>query len=346
MIPLGNTGRKSLWNQPVYADFLPEVNPFVAGDRFRPLGAAYDGNNTFWLKPSPEPRLDDAFWELLISQLDQDEIGAAASALAAAIGRWEPDSRRLAFAVILRAGVPIADWLCRLLPGSVAAAMSFFCGLGLDQVAFASFRKSYPERKIVFVDGWTGKGGLARELAELNLGPLAALIDPWGWADFAGCREDLFCPAACFTGPATLGFSRTFYRSEQSLFAAYLFPEKYCRATLVEAWQTLCPPSPSQSAPAGERFFTPTDLRVHRNEVCRALINAVPDTIFFANDKTHAQTHDAMLLALAEARRIKVTYNAGFLHDYKTRVACTLNRSINQNGHLAGFPPGPGRGSG
>ena len=79
---------------------------------------------------------------------------------------------------ILRAGVPIADWLSQLLPGSVSVSISLFAGLGIDQMALQTLQSAYRERKIVFVDGWTGRSGVARELAKLQLAPLAVLIDP------------------------------------------------------------------------------------------------------------------------------------------------------------------------
>lgn len=327
-------GRKNLWDFPVFAQFRPEVDPFEDRHLFRPLSKAYNGDNTFWSTPSPEPQLDDFFWNRVQSHLDDDRIGESALRLAQSISEWEPDAEKLAFAAILRAGVPVADWLCRLLPGSVAASLSLFVGLGVDRVAVEAIRSAY-SRKIVFVDGWTGRGGVAREIARLGIGPLAVLIDPWGWADFSGCREDIFCPTACFTGVATLGFSRTFYVDAQSLFAAYLFPDKYCRADVVRTWQKNCPPAGSKvsfrleenSLARSTPFFKETDLRIHSNEVCRALINAAPDTLYFADDPAWVKAHHALLLELAERRAVKVVYRCRILDDYRTRVACSMKKS-------------------
>lgn len=321
---LTGLGRTNLWHQPVYAEFLEEIDPFRDNQYFRALNMAYDGNNTFWSIPSPEPSLDDEFWQLVNSELGNEKIQQAASRLAASITRWQIDTNKLIFVAILRAGVPIADWLCRLLPGSVAVSMSLFSGIGIDKVALAQVRSQYPERTIIFVDGWTGRGGVARELLRQGLHPFAVLIDPWGWADFSGSQDDLFCPTACFTGVTTLGFSRTFYVDEKNLFAAYLFPQKYCRYQLVKTWQAYCPTSLLIPSNHQRRFFRPTEMRIHSNEVGRALINANPHIIYFAHDSIYVKEHYSLLLTLAELRKVNVVYNVEILADYKTCVACSM----------------------
>ncbi|MBC6478227.1 MAG: hypothetical protein GDA56_11020 [Hormoscilla sp. GM7CHS1pb] len=375
MTLLTDLGRNNLWNQPVYAEFRKEIDPFRDLQYFRNY-LAYDGQNAFWTKPCPEPNLEEEFWHLVLSKLADEKLQLAATRLASAIISTAPDPSKLLFVAILRGGVPIADWLCRLLPGSVAVALSLFVGIGIDGVALQKARSDYPDREIIFVDGWTGKGGVARELSKLEIGPLAVLIDPWGWADFAGAVDDLFCPTACFTGVATLGFSSGFYVDDRSLFSSYLFPEAYCRPELVTTWQNACPqflaptlkggatgtkpacagsdllskPLPVKVSPtlkggatgtkpacAGsdllskpladkQPFWLETDLRIHSNEVCRGLLNANPDTLYFADDRTYVREHYSLILALAERRRVNIVYNAKHLADYQTRVACSFQK--------------------
>ena len=316
--------RQNLWHQPVYAKFLPEVDPYEDLHLFRPLNRAYDGNNTFWQLPSPEPKLNSDFWHLVKAELDNAAIRQAASRLAGAISHWESNNSKLLFVAILRAGVPIANWLCQLLPGSLSVSVSLFAGLGIDRVALKTLQSDYPDRQIVFVDGWTGRGGVARELAKLKLAPLAVLVDPWGWADFSGSSEDLFCPTACFTGVATLGFSRTFYVDDRNCFSAYLFPEQYLRPELVQTWQDNCSNKLLDPIIPQPKFFVSTDLRIHSNEVCRALINANPDTIYFARNLEYVREHYSLLLALAQLRQVKVVFEFSDLKDYQTQVACSL----------------------
>lgn len=321
-----------LWPFPILARLQQKVDPVQDRHLFRPLDRAYDGNSTFWALPSPEPDLDHPFWDTVKQNLHDEPIQIAAVALAKEILRWEPDPKKIVFAAILRAGVPIADWLCRLLPGSSAAAISLFVGLGPDSAAIDAIGDLYPDRKLVFVDGWTGKGGVAREIRKWQAdAKLAVLIDPWGWADFAGCREDLFCPTACFTGLATLGFSRTFTKDNgRNLYSAYRFPEKYHRKDLIRTWQNLCPGPPLSPVPAEPEklhiapFFQKTDLRLHTNEVCRALINAAPETLYFRAAPSSASSCYPLLHLLAERRGVPIKYDARFLRDLKTHAACTL----------------------
>ncbi|MBF0573311.1 MAG: hypothetical protein HQK69_06075, partial [Desulfamplus sp.] len=67
-----------------------------------------------------------------------------------------------------------------------------------------------------------------------------------------------------------------------------------------------------------------TDLRVHSNEVCRAFINAAPENLLFADDKSFAQENFSLLLELAEQRKIPAEFNVKYLRDLKTRAACKL----------------------
>ncbi|MEA1966905.1 MAG: tellurite-like stress resistance cysteine protease StiP [Thermodesulfobacteriota bacterium] len=318
-----------LWDQKFYINLQQEVQPFNDLHLFRSLTQAYTGNNVFWSTPSPEPDLNDIFWQKVETSLNNNHICEAAQILAASILKWQSNPEKILFVSILRAGVPIADWLCRLLPGSVGAATSLFAGLGIDRAALNALQMDFPDRQIIFVDGWTGRGGVARELAALEVGPLAVLIDPWGWADFSGIQDDIFCPSACFTGVATLGFSRTFFVDNEHFFSAYKFSDKFTKPELIKTWQNCCPDNPTSPLKLKiNNFFTKTDLRIHSNEVCRALINAAPKTLYFADDKSYVQDNFSLLLNLAEKRSVPLKYNATHLKKLKTRVACNLTTSL------------------
>ncbi len=325
-----HTGFRSVnglpWDQSFYLNLGEEVHPFSDMSLFRPLNKAYTGNNTFWSTPSPEPDLNDQFWQdLEISFKSNTAIQKAAQHLAASILQQYPDPEKILFVSILRAGVPITDWLCQLLPGSVGAALSLFVGLGIDTVALNRLRSDFPDRSIVFVDGWTGRGGVAKAISSLGAGPLAVLIDPWGWADFSGVQEDVFCPSACFTGLATLGFSRTFFVDENKLFSAYKFADQFSQTELVKSWQSLCPKEILTPRKKDiNKFFTETPLRIHSNEVCRALINAAPKTLFFADDKSFAEQNFSLLMKLAEKRSVPLEFNVTHLQEMKTKVACNF----------------------
>jgi Tellurite-like stress resistance cysteine protease StiP len=324
--PVNRSINKDSWDQFFYLNLEEEVHPFKDIHRFRPLDKAYNGNNTFWSTPSPEPDLSDAFWQNVnLALRDDNTVKEAAQYLAASILLKYPNPEKIVFVSILRAGVPITDWLCRLLPGSVGAAISLFVGLGIDTVALKRVRCDFPDRSIIFVDGWTGRGGVASAISTLDAGPLAVLIDPWGWADFSGIQTDIFCPSACFTGLATLGFSRTFFIDNNNFFSAYRFSDTFLQQKIIKTWQSNCPKHPTSPLKSRiNKFFAETSLRIHSNEVCRALINAAPKTLFFADDKSFAENNFSLLLKLAYQRSVPSEFNVTHLKKLKTKVACSL----------------------
>lgn len=324
------------WNQRFYIKLTEQVHPFNELDRFRPLNRAYDGNTTFWSTPSPEPNLSSIFWQDVERDIKSgckagSKIYIAAQNLASSILKWQPNPEKILFVSILRAGVPITEWLCQMLPGSFGAALSLFVGIGIDKRALDEIKRDFPDRTIIFVDGWTGKGGVAREIEKLKSGPLAVLIDPWGWADFAGIREDIFCPSACFTGLATLGFSRTFFVDDDNLFSAYRFSGEFAQPDIVDIWKSSSPLSLLNSDTVQsldqkiDRFQTDTNFRIHSNEVCRALINAAPEILLFADSEDYARTNFSLLLNLARQRNIQTVFNIKQLNKLKTRAACKLS---------------------
>jgi hypothetical protein len=102
--------------------------------------------------------------------------------------------------------------------------MSIVRGRGIDVLALRYLASRYEPRDIVFVDGWTGKGAIARELAvaveEANsaLGlkaaegfspQLAVLADSGECVDLFGTREDYLIPSACLNSTVSGLVSRT-----------------------------------------------------------------------------------------------------------------------------------------
>jgi Phosphoribosyl transferase (PRTase) len=334
----------TLWKQEIYAQLTNEVDPFMQVEHFRPRHRGFAGQTDFWETPSPEPQLPATLIHRLETPLAiENRLIEAARQLAAQIAnRYQ--STQILFIAVLRAGVPVADWLTKLLPGSMAVATSLFMGYGIDRVSLAEIRSHYPDRPIVFIDGWTGKGGVAGELKKLDVGPLAVLCDPWCVADFRGTTDDVLSPSAFFTGPTTLGFSRTFTRHVDQCFAAFKFPQHYLAPNIVAAWQNVrwsplssewrvCLPldesqesvvqSPCRPVVDQHSSFS-TPMRVHSNEVCRALINSNPGEIFFLDDRTEARVRYDLLLEMADHQRVPTRFNYRELKALNARVACTL----------------------
>jgi hypothetical protein len=113
---------------------------------------------------------------------------------------------------LARAGTPVGVLLgraLRQLMGRHAChySLSIIRDRGLDEVALHHVLNRHPADSIVFVDGWTGKGVIARELKQalarfharhgVNLDPsLWVVADLCGAADFAATAEDYLIPSS------------------------------------------------------------------------------------------------------------------------------------------------------
>lgn len=103
--------------------------------------------------------------------------------------------------------------------------LSIVRGVGIDQTALSYLASRYRPEQVMFVDGWTGKGAIARELAsavELFArtdgarfrADLAVLADPGHCARIFGTREDFLIPSACLNSTVSGLVSRTVFNRE------------------------------------------------------------------------------------------------------------------------------------
>ena len=99
-------------------------------------------------------------------------------------------------------------------------AVSIVRGRGLDHVAMRHVAARHDPASVLFVDGWTGKGAIARELAAALVehrvttgvdfpSDLAVLADPGHCVDLYGTREDFLIPSACLNSTVSGLVSRT-----------------------------------------------------------------------------------------------------------------------------------------
>ncbi|MFI1012761.1 phosphoribosyltransferase [Streptomyces sp. NPDC020965] len=99
-------------------------------------------------------------------------------------------------------------------------AVSIVRGRGIDANALRWLQQNHDPADVVFVDGWTGKGAITRELtaalAEFDgFHPeIAVLADPGGCVRTYGTREDFLIPSACLNSTVSGLISRTVLRSD------------------------------------------------------------------------------------------------------------------------------------
>jgi len=96
-------------------------------------------------------------------------------------------------------------------------AVSIVRGRGIDQVALRYLAEHHDPADVVFVDGWTGKGAITRELEAALEGTafnpeLAVLADPGHCVRVFGTREDFLIPSACLNSTVSGLVSRTVLR--------------------------------------------------------------------------------------------------------------------------------------
>ncbi|HET6878149.1 MAG TPA: phosphoribosyltransferase [Jatrophihabitans sp.] len=118
-------------------------------------------------------------------------------------------------------------------------AVSIVRGRGIDTVALRWLAANHDPRRVVFVDGWTGKGAIARELqaaieqANAVLGTafdpaLAVLADPGSCTRTFGTREDFLVPSACLNSTVSGLVSRTVLNSRVLAHGQFHGAKFYC----------------------------------------------------------------------------------------------------------------------
>ncbi|MBT2504965.1 phosphoribosyltransferase [Streptomyces sp. ISL-98] len=114
-------------------------------------------------------------------------------------------------------------------------AVSIVRGRGIDRTALRWLAANHDPADVVFVDGWTGKGAITRELADAlsafdgfegfdgsegsqgspAFNPeIAVLADPGSCVKTYGTREDFLIPSACLNSTVSGLISRTVLRSD------------------------------------------------------------------------------------------------------------------------------------
>lgn len=173
----------------------------------------------------------EAYLALYLQALapNADRMAADVARLARTLAaRWPRGE--IVLVSLARAGTPLGVLLRRALARLRSAApphysVSIVRERGIDPVALDYLRARHDERRIVFVDGWTGKGAISRELrrsvAGYNAGRgarvptrLAVLADLAGTAEIAATAEDYLIPSSVLNAVVSGLVSRTVLRDD------------------------------------------------------------------------------------------------------------------------------------
>lgn len=264
---------------------------------------------------------------------------------------------------LVRAGVPLGVLLGRAL-GALGRDVAHF-GIsiirdrGLDRVALARVLAGRPAGGVVFVDGWTGKGAIAGELARdlpmaaPGLPPrLVALADPCGRAWLSAGFEDWLIPSGLLGGNVSGLVSRSVLNPDlvgpgdfhATVRSTHLAGLDVSRRFVDTVWMAMAPalagaePLPDMSAERARvragaaaaidrialRFGVSNRNRIKPGiaEATRAVLRRAPDRVLVSD----AEDPDlAGILGLAAERGVATEIDPGLVAPYR---AVTVIRAM------------------
>lgn len=177
---------------------------------------------------APSPQVEALFKQL--TQLNATLMAQWVSTAAAQI--WRRGGAQAVIVSLARAGSPVGALIKRYLLQATGCALphysiSIIRDRGIDTCALDYITTHHPQGVISFVDGWTGKGSITRELhkavAAYNAAhgtridsTLAVLADPARLSPIASTKKDVCVPNACLNSTVSGLVSRTILNRDYS----------------------------------------------------------------------------------------------------------------------------------
>ena len=180
-------------------------------------------------RPLPEYFAEYESGLKLWAKANADAVRTVAEAI------WAEKGRRAVLVSLARAGTPAGVLIKRYIRRKYGVSLphysiSIIVGKGIDRRAMEYILARHSAEGIQFIDGWTGKGTIARTLRqalegfplyEYGIGrdrldrmcEIAVLADPAGICRLCGTHEDMFIPCACLNSVVSGLFSRTVLNS-------------------------------------------------------------------------------------------------------------------------------------
>ena len=201
-------------------DITGKITPFSAKER-EPLiqsGTHYSELLPAEYEPSAEYIRQ---YERVLSEWSE----ITAQAVQSVAERIYAEKPRAAIVSLARAGTPVGALIVRYLRRKYGVSLAHYSisiirGRGIDKNAMRYILARHAPEDIQFVDGWTGKGAITRQLRDaladyhgVDARP-AVLADPAGLCEICGTREDIFIPCACLNAVVSGLFSRTVLRGD------------------------------------------------------------------------------------------------------------------------------------
>lgn len=162
-------------------------------------------------------------YEELLEIFGQDTADAIARVSDKIVGI---KGRDVVIVSLARAGTPLGVLMRRYIRKKYGFqcphySISIIRDRGIDRNAINYILERHRAECIQFVDGWTGKGAIFKELKKelkafegLQDSRLAVLADPAGLTELCGTHDDIMLPSSCLNCTISGLISRTFLRSD------------------------------------------------------------------------------------------------------------------------------------
>lgn len=175
-------------------------------------------------KPSNE------YMKLFFSSLENSKHKVAKAVAIVSEQIVEKKGFKTVLTSLARAGTPIGVLIKRYIELKYGVSLphysiSIIRDRGIDENAVKYILEAHPNDTITFIDGWTGKGAITKELSLAIEGfnekygtdlsaELAVLADPGYCSTLFGTREDFLIPSACLNSTVSGLVSRTVLNSK------------------------------------------------------------------------------------------------------------------------------------
>lgn len=198
-------------------------------------------SETLPIEYQPPAHYLQLFWDTLHDY--KEKVAECTAIVAEQI--WNEKGPDAVLVSLARAGTPIGILIKRYIFMKYKIdlphySISIIRDRGLDANAVKYILNAHPNKKIQFIDGWTGKGAISIELTKAcrslheTLGielddTLAVLADPGYCTSLFGTREDFLIPSACLNSTVSGLISRTVlnasYIGEEDFHGAKFYQE-------------------------------------------------------------------------------------------------------------------------
>ncbi|MFC4256245.1 hypothetical protein GRI97_11055 [Altererythrobacter xixiisoli] len=273
---------------PADVTFLLKPVTMAATDVAAKEAAIQSGRRHYSEMIAPEDIPDAAYLALYDAALARNgaRLARDVASLAAALAARRP-GREIVLLSLARAGTPIGVLLTRTLRAqghqAVHYSVSIIRDRGIDHVALAHIAARHDPRDAVFIDGWTGKGAIARELrATLADNPhgfqpvLAVIADPSGQADIAATDDDYLIASGLLNGIVSGLVSRSILNDTVvgpgDFHACVTYPQ-YAHADLSRDFIEAIAPMAAQAVP--QPISGHADRRAQLTQACENMLETL-----------------------------------------------------------------------